>query len=182
MHRLGAFPIQEWHMATPRPVGSDAIQLIKQYEGIPSHDGVAYAYLDPIQIWTIGWGHAITSEGRFLRGTADQPKVKALYPDGITLEQAGTLLDGDLIHIGSEVVALVTVRLNDNQYGALTSFTFNLGARNLQTSTLLKLLNKGDYNGAAGQFTRWSYADGKQMPGLLERRTAEQSLFLKPCA
>jgi lysozyme len=145
---------------------------------MPSRNGVAYPYLDPIGIWTIGWGHAIASEGRFLRGSADLSKAKALYPDGITLEQAGTLLDGDLIHTGSEVLALVTVSLNDNQYGALTSFTFNLGSRNLQSSTLLKALNSGDYQGAANQFTRWCYANGKVLPGLLERRNAERQLFL----
>ncbi|CAD6556744.1 Lysozyme RrrD [Paraburkholderia hiiakae] len=166
-------------MATPRPVGPDAVTLIKQYEGIPLRDNVAYPYLDPIGIWTIGWGHAITAQGRFLRGQPDLSRAKALYPDGITLDQAGTLLDGDLIDIGSEVLALVTVPLNENQYGALTSFTFNLGSRNLQSSTLLKVLNGGDYSSAANQFARWCYAGGKLMSGLLERRNAERALFQK---
>jgi lysozyme len=174
MHR----PALENNMASPRPVIASAIAIIKQYEGFPTKNGMACPYLDPIGIWTIGWGHAIVSEGRFLRGNADLAKVKALYPDGITTQQAATLLDADLLHTGSEVLALVVVPLSDNQYGALTSFTFNLGSQNLRSSTLLKDLNASDYGAAADEFPRWCHANGKVMAGLVQRRNAERTLFL----
>ncbi|MCY1458796.1 Lysozyme RrrD [compost metagenome] len=78
-----------------------------------------------------------------------------------------------------EVERLVQVPLTGNQWDALVSFTYNLGAANLESSTLLRLLNAGDYVGAAGQFPRWNKAGGKVLPGLVRRREAERVLFLE---
>jgi lysozyme len=168
-------------MAQPRPVNPDTINLVKTFEGIPGlSTGDIHPYLDPVGIWTIGWGHAIAVDGHFLRGNADLDKVKALYPDGLSVAQAESLLDADLIQTGSSVLSVVTVPLNDNQYGALTSFTFNLGLGNLRSSTLLKDVNTNQKTAAADQFPRWCYAQGKQIQGLLKRRNAERDLFLKP--
>lgn len=166
-------------MAQPRAVNAATVFLVKSFEGIPGLDtGDIHAYMDPVGIWTIGWGHAISVDGRFLRGSGDLDKVKALYPDGISEAQAEALLTSDLMQAGSGVMSVVTAPLNDDQYGALTSFTLNLGLGNLRSSTLLKLLNTRDYAGAANQFPRWSYAHGKQLAGLLKRRQAERTLFL----
>ncbi|MCK2118973.1 lysozyme, partial [Pseudomonas juntendi] len=60
------------------------------------------------------------------------------------------------------------------------SFTYNLGAANLESSTLRRLLNSGDYAGAADQFPRWNKAGGKVLAGLTRRRAAERDLFLEP--
>ena len=70
--------------------------------------------------------------------------------------------------------------LNQNQFDALVSWTFNLGPGNLRSSTLLKRLNAGDYRGAADEFLKWNKADGKVLPGLTKRREAERALFLEP--
>lgn len=167
---------------TPRAVCETAVNLVKLYEGIPGFGdgtGTIRPYLDPVGIWTIGWGHAIESGGHFLRGNAALAEVKALYPNGITVAQAQTLLESDLMQAGAGVLASVIVPLNDNQYGALTSFAFNLGIANLRSSTLLKLLNAGNFAGAADQFLRWCHANGQALPGLLKRRNAERSLFLE---
>lgn len=64
------------------------------------------------------------------------------------------------------------------QFDALVSFTYNLGARSLSTSTLLRKLNAGDYAGAADEFLRWNKAGGKVLTGLTRRREAERALFL----
>jgi lysozyme len=167
---------------TPRPVCDAAVNLVKQYEGIPGFgdgSGTIRPYLDPVGIWTVGWGHAIESGGHFPRGNGALSEVKALYPGGITVAQAETLLQSDLMQAGAGVLASVSVALNDNQYGALTSFTFNLGLGNLRSSTLLTLLNAGNFAGAADQFLRWCRANGSVLPGLLKRRAAERSLFLQ---
>lgn len=166
-----------------RDVCQEAVDLVKRYEGIPDGDPTTVnidPYLDPVGIWTIGWGHAISYQGHFLRGEADRSEVKALYPDGITMDQATALLHGDLIDAGRDVLSVVVVPLNDNEYGSLASFTFNLGIGNLRSSTLLRLLNSGDRSGAADQFLRWDMAGGKPMAGLRKRREAERALFLKP--
>nr|WP_262983078.1 lysozyme [Chromobacterium amazonense] len=69
------------------------------------------------------------------------------------------------------------MQLRQNQFDALVSFSYNLGLGSLQNSTLLRLLNQGDYAGAAGQFILWDKAGGKVLPGLQRRRAAEQALF-----
>ncbi len=162
-------------------INQKAIDLIKSYEGIPDGDTATVnidPYLDPVNIWTIGWGHAIRYGGRFLKGEADRAQMHALYPEGITLAQAEALLHADLIDTGRDVSTMLAVEVSDNEFGALASFAFNLGTGNLRSSTLLKKLNAGDRAGAADQFTRWVYADGKMLPGLVKRRAAERALFL----
>lgn len=71
----------------------------------------------------------------------------------------------------------VTVQLNQDQFDALVSFTFNLGEGNLKQSTLLKKVNAGDFAGAAKEFPRWNKADGKVLAGLVRRRASEALLF-----
>ncbi|HET7831703.1 MAG TPA: lysozyme [Gallionella sp.] len=164
-----------------RDVNQSTVDLVKSYEGIPDGDPTTVnidPYLDPVNIWTIGWGHAIRYDDRFLRGEDDRALVKSLYPQGITKEQAEALLHADLVNAGRDVLSVIAVSLTDNQFGALTSFTFNLGLGNLTSSTLLKKLNVGDYSGAADEFPRWVKANGKTLPGLVKRRAAERNLFL----
>ena len=74
---------------------------------------------------------------------------------------------------------LVTAPLNQNQWDALMSFTYNLGAANLESSTLRRLLNAGNYSAAAEQFPRWNKAGGQVLAGLVRRRAAERDLFLE---
>jgi len=96
----------------------------------------------------------------------------------ITTEQAERMLQNDIARFEPELENLVKVPLNQNQWDALMSFVYNLGSANLASSTLLKLLNAGDYARAADQFPRWNKAGGKELPGLTKRRAAEQALFL----
>jgi lysozyme len=169
-----------------RAIPDDAVELIKSFEGIPDGDPRTVnidAYLDPVGIWTIGWGHAIPAPGGgWLRGAANAAAARALYPGGITRAQAEALLRGDLVDTGRDVERLVTVDLDDTQFGALVSFTFNLGAGSLGQSTLLRKLNAGDVAGAADQFLAWNKGrvNGQLvvLPGLARRRTAERALFL----
>jgi len=166
-----------------RDISPATVNLVKRFEGIPDGDASTVnidPYLDPVNIWSIGWGHAIRYQNRFLRGEADRALMKSLYPQGITLDQAVALLHGDLVNAGRDVASVVGAPLNDNQFGALTSFTFNLGVGNLASSTLLKKLNVQNYAGAADEFPRWVRAGGKVLPGLVARRAAERELFLKP--
>ncbi|ODV00523.1 MAG: glycoside hydrolase family 24 [Rubrivivax sp. SCN 70-15] len=169
-----------------RDIPDDAVELIKSFEGIPDGDPRTVnidPYLDPVGIWTIGWGHAIPAPGGgWLRGAANAATARALYPGGITKAQAELLLRGDLVDTGRDVQRLVKVPLDDDQFGALVSFTFNLGAGSLGQSTLLRKLNAGDLAGAADQFLAWNKGrvNGQLvvLPGLARRRTAERALFL----
>lgn len=138
------------------------IALIKQFEGCK-----LTAYQDSVGIWTIGYGWTQPVDGKPIRA-------------GMTIKQetAERLLKTGLVSYESDVSRLVKVGLTQGQFDALVSFTYNLGARSLSTSTLLRKLNAGDYAGAADEFLRWNKAGGKVLNGLTRRREAERALFL----
>lgn len=166
-----------------REINQAGLDLIKSFEGIVDGDPTTVnydAYLDPIGIWTIGWGHAIVVGNDFLRGPQNRAQARALYPGGITLEQAEALLRADLMDTCRDVESLVGVTITDNQFAALISFAFNLGVGNLKKSTLLRLVNAKDFSGAAGEFQKWNKAGGKVLAGLTRRRAAEAALFSTP--
>jgi lysozyme len=131
-----------------------------------SHEGCKLtAYHDAVGRLTIGWGHT-------------GPEV---IPGLVwTQQQADEALASDASKAASSVNGLVTVPLNQNQFDALVDFVFNLGAGRLQNSTLLRLLNAGDYSGAALQFKRWIYGGSVVLDGLVARRADEMALFNSP--
>lgn len=168
-----------------REVPQEAIELIKSFEGIPDGDPGTVnidAYLCPAGIWTIGWGHAIVDGGAQLKGQGQRARARALYPGGITRQQAEDLLRGDLVPRAASVSSLLKVAANDAQFGALLALLFNIGAANFGASTLLRRLNAGDVQGAADQFLAWDKArvNGVLQPlaGLTRRRKAERAMFL----
>lgn len=133
------------------------IDLIKSFEGCR-----LTAYQDSVGVWTIGYGH---TSGVYSGMT-------------ITEAQAEAYLKSDLVTSENAVNKYVTYAINQNQFDALVSFTFNLGSGNLASSTLLKKLNQGDISGAANEFDKWIYAGGEVLEGLVKRRAAEKELFL----
>ncbi len=164
-----------------REVNDAGLALIKEFEGI--RDGNRTTpnidpYMDPVEIWTIGWGHAIRSGGRFLRGEADRSLCHALYPDGLSREQCEQLLRADLLGFCRDVSAALTVPTTDSQFAALVSFSYNLGVGALKSSTLLKYHNRSKFLEASEFFERWNKAGGKVLPGLTRRRLAEKKLYL----
>ncbi|MEG4071076.1 lysozyme [Microcoleus sp. Pol14C2] len=138
-------------------INQDGVNLIKSFEGMELE-----AYLDAVDVWTIGYGH-----------------TQGVY-EGMTITeaQAEELLRKDLAEFEGYVSEAVQVSINENQFSALVSFTFNLGPENLFDSTLLKLLNQGDFQGAGDQFPRWNKAGSQELEGLTRRRKAERALFL----
>ncbi len=120
------------------------------------------------KFWTIGWGNTFY---------ANKSKVK--QGDKITQKEADDLFDKILAEFEKSVTKLTTVKLTDNQLGALTSFAYNVGAKNLENSTLLKYVNEGKLELAASEFGKWNKAGGKVLNGLVTRRKREAELFLK---
>jgi lysozyme len=133
------------------------VALIQDSEGLR-----LTAYKDAVGIPTIGWGHT----GDVKMGTT------------ITRAEAERILREDLHDFERAVTRLVKVPLTQNQFDALVCFSFNVGAKALENSTLLRLLNAGNKVGAASQFANWNKAGGKVLPGLVTRRAAEAKLFL----
>ena len=101
------------------------------------------------------------------------------FKRGITRERALELLQQDAGTAAGEISSSVTVHLTQPQLDALISFAFNVGTGAFRDSTLLKLLNGGDYGSVPAQLNRWTKASGQTLPGLVRRRTAEGALFAK---
>lgn len=133
------------------------IALIQEFEGCKLK-----AYQDTKGKWTIGYGHTF-----------------GVYPGlSITQNQANTFLQDDAQNAASLVSKYVTSTLNQNQFDALVSFSFNEGIVRLAGSTLLELVNAGDFRGAAAEFAKWDLSGSVIEPGLVRRRAAERALFL----
>ncbi|MCH4540216.1 lysozyme [Ochrobactrum sp. A-1] len=143
-------------------------KLIEQREGVE-----LTAYKDSAGIWTIGVGHT---------SAAGAPKVTPGMK--ITAAEASEILSRDLATFEAAVSSAVKVPLNQNEFDALVSFAFNVGAGAFKSSTLLKRLNAGDRQAAADQFLVWNKItiNGKKqaLKGLTIRREAERKQFLTP--
>jgi lysozyme len=136
------------------------IDLVKHYEGCS-----LTAYPDPgtgMEPITIGYG----TTGTFRLG------------DTCTTAEAEEWLLADLEELQANVQNALHVAINQNQLDALTAFAYNVGIGNLKGSTLLRRINEGRPDPT--QFLRWTWAAGKEMPGLIKRRHAEMNLFMTP--
>jgi lysozyme len=141
-------------------VSKDCVDLVKTFEGFRSE-----AYKCPAGIWTIGYGH-----------------TKNVKPkDVITERQALQLLQDELNEFADKVNKLLKIETSQAQFDALVSFAYNLGVASLQSSTLLKKHNTGDFLAAADEFLKWDKAkvNGKLtvLSGLSKRRRHESALY-----
>lgn len=132
-------------------------------------EGVVYmAYRDSAGLLTIGCGHLLT------QSELHSGKIDGLgdWRSGLTRSQADALLRRDLA-AAEAAVAHVTVPLTQHQHDALVSFAFNVGGGAFLGSTLLRLLNAGDYTAVPRQLQRWVFSGGREDPGLRARRQSE---------
>ena len=140
-------------------INKEGLSIIKQCEGCRLK-----AYLCPSLIPTIGYGHT----------------TGVKMGDTITQADAERYLLQDIKRFEQAVSALVKVPVNENQFSALVSFTFNVGVGAFKSSTLLKKLNLRDYKGCSNEFERWVYGSNKKpLEGLKKRRKLERQLFNK---
>jgi lysozyme len=138
-------------------LGAAGRKLIQSFEELR-----LTAYPDSRGIPTIGWGHT----------------AGVKLGDSCTAEQADDWFTQDTHEAVMAVLRSVDVPLTQNQFDALVSFTFNVGEGSEAHSTLVRLLNAHDYDGAAQQFLVWDHVNGVVNAGLARRRAAEQALFL----
>lgn len=142
-------------------VSPQGVDLICGFEGLELK-----AYDDGAGVCTIGYGTTIYPHGKAVQ-----------YGDTCTIEQAKNYMQYDLRRFEQAVTAAVNVPLNQNQFDALVSLSYNIGIGAFKNSTLLKLLNASDYNAASHQFDVWIKAGGKTVQGLVNRRAVEKLLF-----
>lgn len=146
-------------------ISQKGIDLIEEFEGCELD-----AYYDSTGVLTIGYGHT--------NNTASASEYPVYPGEHITMEEAQTILQADLVTYEDAVNNAVKVPLTQGEFDALVSFTYNLGIGTLQNSDLLAYLNEGNYEAAANCFTEYVYAGGVELAGLVRRREAEKALFL----
>lgn len=151
--------------------GQSGKQLFKEWEGLETH-----VYPDSGGEPTIGIGHLITRDER-RSGKIRIGDAFVDYRYGLTEEQCWELLEQDLAIAEKAVNGAVKVSLNQNQFDALVSFAFNVGAYAFSGSTLVKLLNQGEYDQVHAQLRRWVKDNGKVVQGLVNRREKEIALW-----
>lgn len=135
----------------------DGEDLIKGFEGCR-----LTAYQDQGGVESVGYGHTGKDVHKGLT---------------ITQEKADALFDHDVEWVEDAVNKDVTVKMTQNEFNALCSLCYNIGAGAFYNSTLLKDLNKGEYTQAQGQFKRWNHVDGHVNKGLTNRRAKEAEVF-----
>lgn len=147
------------------------IAFLRKAEGVR-----ATMYLDSAGLPTIGVGHLLTkselSSGRLDLGAIPWKERP------LTDEEIDALLHHDLAGAETAVTNAVHVGLTQNEFDCLVSFTFNIGVRAFQDSTLLTLLNHSQYQEVPGQLRRWVHSAGKVDPGLVARREREVRLWM----
>lgn len=150
-------------------ISDKGLEMIKKAEGY-----MPKIYLDQAGLPTIGYGHLLTKT----------EKASGLFEGKeLSKAEATELLRRDVQEAEESIGQLVKVQLNQNQFDALVDFVFNVGTNALKTSTLLKLLNAGDYASVPAQLMRWNKITnpktGKKEPlaGLTKRRQREADLW-----
>ena len=147
---------------------SKGIELIAKFEGF--HDT---PYLCPANVWTIGYGTTVYPDGK--KVTKQDRKITQEIAYQYLLGEANKLATVIQKNVGS-------VKLNNNQISALVSFAYNLGVRNLLSSTLFSIVKENpNSHDIAIEFPRWKYAtvngQKKELLGLLRRRNEESTLY-----
>lgn len=136
----------------------NVVEMIKEFESLELEP-----YICPAGKLTVGYGHCITKTSPYNRR--------------ITEAEANMLLSKDIADSAKTVLRYCKTKLTKYQLDALSSFVMNVGPGNFQKSTLLKRLNENLMIGAAKEFEKWIYGNGKKLPGLVRRRKMERELF-----
>ncbi|MGD9724718.1 MAG: lysozyme [Pirellulales bacterium] len=147
-------------------LSDEGLRLIKSFEGYHTKlkDGSCIAYRCPAGVWTLGWG---CTEG---------------VREGMiwTQKEATEALRREIAKFESAVEQAITRPMSQNQFDAMVSLAYNIGAAGFKRSSICRLFNKGDVLGAAKAFELWNKGGGRVLPGLVSRRKREAALFLKP--
>ena len=137
-------------------ISEDGLELIKKFEGCETT-----AYQDSVGVWTIGFGHT--------KGVEEGQTC--------SIEDAESMLAEEMDEYEGYINNMVKVELQQHEFDALVAWVYNLGPTNLGESTMLKVLNGGQFDRVPDEMNRWTRAGGKILEGLVRRRQAESLMF-----
>jgi lysozyme len=155
-------------------MSTHGLELLEKWEGFKAN-----VYKDSAGLPTIGVGHLLT-KSELSSGKITISGLPVQYSNGLTDQQVLDLLSQDVKPAEQAVTNNVKVPLNQNQFDALVSFTFNVGVGAFTSSTLLKVLNQQQYTEVPTQLLRWTRAGGQVVQGLVNRRQNEINLWNSP--
>lgn len=122
---------------------------------------------------TVGFGHLVH------KGNCDNSPSESDFTNGITKAQGTFLMASKLSEFVATVRSSVAIELTQYEFDALVSFAYNVGSRAFRDSTLLRLVNSGQWSSIRGEMLQWVNAGHKRVQGLVNRRNAEANLFLQ---
>ena len=137
-------------------ISEDGLELIKKFEGCETT-----AYQDSVGVWTIGFGHT--------KGVEEGQTC--------SIEDAESMLADEMDEYEGYINNMVKVELQQHEFDALVAWVYNLGPTNLGESTMLKVLNGGQFDRVPDEMNRWTRAGGEILKGLVRRRQAESLMF-----
>jgi lysozyme len=160
-------------------VSAEALKMIKHHEGVRTRP-----YRCPALLWTVGVGHVI--DPAHIKVPMNERRNLPI-PDGwsriLSMGEVDAILAQDLNRFERGVARLCPAALGSQGiFDSLVSFAFNVGLGNLQRSSLRMKTNRGEFEGAAEEFLKWTKAGGKVLPGLVKRRMDERALYLSGVA
>ncbi|MDA0782444.1 MAG: lysozyme [Proteobacteria bacterium] len=154
--------------------------LIKRWEGFVPH-----LYICAAGYPTIGYGHVILPSDNF--GNITGAELLDIYKNSglkaakhacrMTRQDAKELLFQDACKFEHAVLRYINVPLDDGQFDALVSFTYNLGPAALQRSTLRRKVNREEHSDVPHEFRKWVFAGGRKLKGLIRRRNEEAEVY-----
>ena len=137
-------------------ISEDGLELIKKFEGCETT-----AYQDSVGVWTIGFGHT--------KGVEEGQTC--------SIEDAESMLADEMDEYEGYINNMVKVDLQQHEFDSLVAWVYNLGPTNLSESTMLKVLNGGQFDRVPDEMNRWTRAGGEILEGLVRRRQAESLMF-----
>jgi len=137
-------------------ISEDGLELIKKFEGCETS-----AYQDSVGVWTIGFGHT--------KGVEEGQTC--------SIEDAESMLADEMDEYEGYINNMVKVDLQQHEFDSLVAWVYNLGPTNLSESTMLKVLNGGQFDRVPDEMNRWTRAGGEILEGLVRRRQAESLMF-----
>ena len=143
-------------MRNKMKISEDGLELIKKFEGCETT-----AYQDSVGVWTIGFGHT--------KGVEEGQTC--------SIEDAESMLADEMDEYEGYINNMVKVELQQHEFDALVAWVYNLGPTNLGESTMLKVLNGGQFDRVPDEMNRWTRAGGEILEGLVRRRQAESLMF-----
>ena len=155
-------------------VSDNALKTIMHHEGVRLKP-----YRCPARVWTVGVGHVIDPNHAKV---PFEDRNNLPIPDGwnrkLSMDEVNAILAADLQRFERGVLRYCPNGITQGRFDALVSFAFNVGLGTLQRSTLRQKHNRGDFDGAADEFLKYSLAAGKVLKGLLNRRKDERAMYL----